>query len=231
MDALLDGVRQAFELIVSGDRETMQTLGTSLRVSATATLLALLVGVPVGVLLALAQFRGKRLVLGFVNTGLALPPVVVGLWVSILLFRSGPLGNLGLLYTPEAMILAQWVIASPIVAGLTVSGIQQLNPRLPMQLLALGASRPQVVWRLLREARLPLLTAVMVAFGAAISEVGASMTVGGNIPGSTRVLTTATVTEASKGNYGLALALGFILLGTVYAVALAITVIQQRGRR
>lgn len=231
MDAIWEGIRRAFELLFSGDPETWEILWASLRLSGTATLLALAIGGPIGALLALTEFRGRHVVLGLANTGLALPPVVVGLWVSILLFRNGPLGSLGLLYTPAALVLAQFVIAVPIVVGLTATAFQQLDPRLRVQLLALGASRRQMVWLLVREARLPLLAVVMVAFGAAISEVGAAMTVGGNIPGSTRVLTTAAVTEASKGNYGLALALGFILLAAVYAANLVLTSVQQRGRR
>lgn len=231
MEVIGEGLKTAFDLIVSRDPETLGITWTSLRVSVTATLLALALGIPAGVFLALAEFRGRRLVMGLVNTGLALPPVVVGLWVSILLFRNGPLGGLRLLYTPEAIIIAQFVIALPIVVGLSAVAVQQLNPKLRLQLLALGASRRQVVWLLVREARLPLLAAVMVAFGSVMSEVGASMTVGGNIQGSTRVLTTAAVMEAGQGNYGLALALGFILLAVVYAVNVVITTVQQRERR
>jgi tungstate transport system permease protein len=231
MEVVGEGIRTAWELIVSGDSETLSITSTTLRVSVAATLLALALGVPLGVGLALAEFPGRGFLLGLVNTGLALPPVVVGLWVSILLFRNGPFGSWRLLYTPQAIVIAQFVIAVPIVVGLTTVGIQQLDPKLRLQLLALGASRRQVVWLLVREARLPLLAAVMVAFGAVISEVGAAMTVGGNIQGSTRVLTTAAVTEAGKGNYGLALALGFILLAVVFAVNLVITGIQQRERR
>ncbi len=231
MELILEGITRALQLIFTGDAETLNVTFLSLRVSFTATLLSLVIGIPLGVYLALVEFPGRRVVLGFVNTGLALPPVIVGLWVSILLFRNGPLGDLQLLYTPAAIVIAQFVIAVPIVISLTTIAIQQLNPKLRLQLLALGASRVQVLWLLLREARLPLLAAIMAAFGSIISEVGAAMTVGGNLQGSTRVLTTAAVTEASKGNYGLALAFGFILLALVYAVNLVLTSIQQSERR
>ena len=231
MDLILDGLFQSIQLILSGDAETLSITFLTLRISLTATLFSLVLGIPLGVYLALVEFPGRRWILGFVNTGMALPPVVVGLWVSITLWRNGPLGDLHLLYTPTAIIIAQFVIAFPVVIGLTTVAIQQLNPKLRLQLLALGASRWQMVWLLLREARLPLLAAVMAAFGSVISEVGASMVVGGNLQGSTRVLTTATVTEASKGNYGLALALGFILLALVYVVNVILTSIQQSSRK
>jgi tungstate transport system permease protein len=231
MDLIVDGLTQAVRLLLAGDPDTVSITLLTLRISLTATLLSLVLGIPPGVYLALVEFPGRRFVLGLVNTGMALPPVVVGLWVSLLLWRNGPLGDLHLLYTPAAIVIAQFVIAFPVVVGLTAIAIQQLNPRLRLQLLALGASRVQTLWLLLREARLPLLAAVMAAFGSIISEVGASMIVGGNLQGTTRVLTTATVTEAGKGNYGLALALGFILLLMVFLVNLVLTTIQQGNRK
>ncbi len=190
----------------------------------------MLLGIPLGTYLALAEFPGRRFVLSLVNTGMSLPPVVVGLFITIFLWRSGPLGFLRLLYTPIAMILAQVVIAAPIVTGLTVAAIQQLNPKLRLQILALGASRTQLVWLLLREARLPLLAAIMAGFGGVISEIGASMMVGGNILGHTRVLTTATVMETSKGNFDIAIALSVILLLLIFAVNAILTYTQQRQR-
>jgi tungstate transport system permease protein len=199
-------------------------------VSLTATALSLLVGVPLGTWLALARFPGRRLLLGLVNTGMGMPPVVAGLLITVLLWRSGPLGELRLLYTPTAIVVAQFVLAAPIVTGLTVAAMQQLNPRLRLQILALGATRWQLLALLVRETRLPLLAAVMAGFGAVVSEVGASMMVGGNIPGQTRVLTTATVLETSKGNFDLALALGLLLLALIYAVNLTLTWLQQRER-
>jgi len=231
MDLLWDALREASRLLVSGDPEVRAIAWRSIEISATATLLSLLTGVPAAVLLALSRFPGRRLVVALVNTGMGLPPVVVGLFISITLWRSGPLGFLELLYTPAAMVLAQVVIAFPIVAGLTLAAVQQLNANLRLQLLALGASRVQLLGLLLREVRLPLLAAVMAGFGAVISEVGASLMVGGNIRRSTRVLTTATVLETSKGNFEIALALSIILLAITFVVNWVLTTIQQRTGR
>lgn len=230
MDLVGNALLQALLLLLSGDAETWRVTLLSLQVSLTATALSLVVGVPLGTWLALQRFPGRGLVLALVNTGMGMPPVVAGLVITILLWRTGPLGQLRLLYTPTAIVVAQLVLALPIVVGLSAAAIQQLNPRLRLQILSLGATRAQYLWLLVREARLPLLAAVMAGFGAVISEVGAAMMVGGNIQGQTRVLTTATVLETSKGNFDLALALGIILLALVYAVNLALTWIQQRGR-
>ncbi|HKA54753.1 MAG TPA: ABC transporter permease [Candidatus Binatia bacterium] len=230
MGLLLSGTKQAFWLLLSGDPEVWRITLLSLQVSTSATLVSLLIGVPLGTFLALTPFPGRQLAISLVNTGMSLPPVVVGLFVTILLWRSGPLGFLHLLYTPTAMVLAQVVIAAPIVTGLTLAAIQQLNPKLRLQILALGASRAQLVWLLLREARLPLLAAVMAGFGGVISEIGASLMVGGNLLGYTRVLTTATVMETGKGNFDLAIALSVILLLLIFAVNAVLTYTQQRQR-
>jgi tungstate transport system permease protein len=230
MELIWQGIKEAIRLILSGDPGVMQITWLSLQISGTATLLSLLVGIPAGVGLALAKFPGRGFLIALVNTGMGLPPVVVGLFVSIFLWRSGPLGALGLLYTPTAIVIAQFVIAAPIVVGLTVAAMQQLNPKLRLQLLALGASRWQLLWLLMREARLPLLAAVMAGFGGVISEVGASMMVGGNLLGQTRVLTTATVLETGKGNFDIAIALSLILLTLVFGVNYLLTWVQQRGR-
>jgi tungstate transport system permease protein len=202
----------------------------SLQVSGAATLLSLVAGLPIGTALALARFPGRGFVIALVNTGMGLPPVVVGLFVSIFLWRSGPLGALELLYTPAAIVLAQFVIAVPIVTGLTLAAVQQIPEPFRLQMLALGASRTQLVGVLVREARLPMLAAVMAGFGAVISEVGASLMVGGNIRGQTRVLTTATVLETGKGNFDIAIALSVILLLITFLVNWALSFIQQ-GRR
>ncbi|HMM98165.1 MAG TPA: ABC transporter permease [Anaerolineales bacterium] len=203
----------------------------SLQVSALATVVSLLIGLPFGTWLALGNFRGRAFLLSVINTGMALPPVVVGLVVAMMLWRSGPLGDLRLIYTPWAIVIAQTVIAAPVVTGLTAAALQSLDPRLSQQLLGLGASRGQMVWRLWREARLPLLAALMAGFGSVISEVGASMMVGGNIKGQTRVLTTAIVLETSKGDFDQALALGALLLTLTYLINLGLTWIQQRARK
>jgi len=230
VEVVLEGLQQAFWLILRRDPAVVEITLRTLQVSGTATLISLLLGVPLGTALALGRFPGRRLVVSLVNTGMGLPPVVVGLFVALMLWRSGPLGRLGLIYTPLAMVIAQAVIAAPIVAGVSLAAIQQLDPRLHLQLLGLGASRGQLVLVLWWEARRSLMAAAMAGFGGAISEVGASMMVGGNIVGQTRVLTTATVLETSKGNFDLAMALGLILLLLAYLVTLAMTWLQQSGR-
>jgi tungstate transport system permease protein len=203
----------------------------SLQVSGLATLISLLIGLPVGTWLGLGKFPGRAFLLTMVNTGMGLPPVVVGLVVAMMLWRSGPLGDLRLIYTPGAIVIAQVIIASPVVTGLTAAALQALDPRLRLQLLGLGASNFQVIVSLWREARLPLLAALMAGFGSVISEVGASMMVGGNIRGQTRVLTTAIVLETSKGDFKVALALGILLLIITFSINYALTWIQQRGAR
>ena len=230
MELIWEGIKQALWLLVTGDTELLRITFLSLQVSGSATLLSLLAGIPLGTLIALNRFPGRRLVISLVNTGMGLPPVVVGLFVSIFLWRSGPLGTLELLYTPTAIVIAQFVIAAPIVTGLTLAAVQQLPPRFRLQMLGLGASRLQLLWVLMREARLPMLAAVMAGFGGVISEIGASMMVGGNIRGQTRVLTTATVLETSKGNFDLAIALSILLLLITFLVNWALTWIQQRPR-
>jgi len=229
VELIWQGLRQAFHLLVRGDRQVMEIMWLSLRVSGLATVLSLLFGVPVGLLLALQRFPGRTLALGIVNSGMALPPVVVGLVVSIAFWRTGPLGFLDLLYTPTAIVIAQFILAAPVVAGLTAAAIQQLDPRLRLQLMGLGASRLQVLGWLLYEARFSLLAALMAGFGAVISEVGASMMVGGNILHYTRVMTTATVLETTKGNFDVAIALSVILLMVTFFLTMGVTTLQQRG--
>ena len=228
MDVLVEGVRQAAALLLGADREIAAVLWLSLQVSGTATLIALLLGIPAGAVLALTRFPGRMLVVSAVNTGMGLPPVVVGLFVTILLWRSGPLGDWEVLYTPAAIVLAQAVIASPIVTGITLAAVQNVPSKFRLQLIALGASRPQMLWVVLREARLPMLAAVMAGFGGVISEIGASMMVGGNIKGQTRTLTTAMVLETGKGNFDVAIALSIMLLALVFGINWALTTIQQR---
>ena len=230
MDLILDGIKKAFWLLITFDPEVMEITFLSLQISGTATLISLLIGVSTGTLIALSMFPGKKIVASLINTGMGLPPVVVGLFVTIFLWRNGPLGFLGILYTPTAMILAQAVIATPIVMGITLAAIQHLPPKLKLQILALGATRLQMVWILIKEAKLPLLAGVMAGFGGVISEVGASIMVGGNIKGYSRVLTTATVMETSRGNFEIAIALGIILLVLAFSINFIITQIQQRER-
>ncbi|MBI4523893.1 MAG: ABC transporter permease [Deltaproteobacteria bacterium] len=230
MGLIWEGIVKAFELVFGGDPDVWTITWISLTISGSATVISLLLGIPLGILLALSRFPGRSMAVALINTGMGLPPVVVGLFISIIFWRSGPLGFLELIYTPAAMIIAQVVIAFPIVAGLTMASFQSLDPNLALQLLGIGASRLQVLWLLCKEARLPLLAAVMAGFGGVISEVGASMMVGGNIRGQTRVLTTATVLETGKGNFDVAIALGLILLALSFALNLLLTRVQQRDR-
>jgi len=228
MDLLWTGARQALGLLAGADREIWGILWLSLQVSGAATLISLALGIPAGAALALARFPGRELVVSAVNTGMGLPPVVVGLFVTLLLWRSGPFGDLEILYTPVAIVVAQAVIASPIVTGITLAAVGQVPREFRLQLLALGASRIQMVVLVLREARLPMLAAVMAGFGGIISEIGASMMVGGNIKGQTRTLTTAMVLETGKGNFEIAIALALLLLVLIFLVNWALTAIQQR---
>lgn len=227
MTELVSGFTEALQLLVQRDAEVEGIVLRTLLVSGVATLAAMLVGVPLGYLLARTRFPGRTLVLGLVNTGMGMPPVVAGLLVWLLLVRNGPFGGFELIYTIRAMAIAQFLIATPMVTGFTVASIQALPALLPDLLRSLGASRVRAVWLLAREARLGLLTAVMAGFGAVISEVGASMMVGGNLRGQTRILTTAIVTETSRGQTERAIALGLILLVLAFIVNLFLTRSQQ----
>lgn len=224
------GVREAFALVFGSDGAVRIIAWRSLLISGAATALAVSVGVPLGYAIARHVFRGRTVLLGFINTSMGMPPVVVGLVVWLLLVRSGPFGGFHLIYTRSAMVIAQFLIATPIVVGFTVASVQALPPRLPDLLAVLGAGRLRTMWLLAREAKLGLLVAIMAAFGAIISEVGASMIVGGNLERSTRVLTTAIVTETSRGEVERALALGLLLLALAFLVNLTLTILQQRDR-
>jgi len=230
MQNLIDGIVKAFQLLLQGHPEVVRITLLSLEVSGVATLISILIGLPLGTFLALVQLRSRQFWISLINTGMALPPVVVGLVVSIFLWRSGPLGGLKLIYTPTAIVIAQVLISFPLAAGLTISSLQQLDPRLRAQLLGLGASKVQMILALWKEARLALVAALIAAFGSVISEVGASMMVGGNLKGSTRVLTTAIVLETSRGEFASAIALSIILLGLAFMVNFALTILQQRRK-
>jgi len=231
VELLFEGIREAFRLLIHADPEVVRITLLSLKISGCATFISLIIGIGAGMLIALVEFPGKRLLISIINTGMGLPPVVVGLFVTIFIWRNGPLGFLGILYTPTAMIAAQAIIATPIVAGITIAAIQHLPEELRLQILALGATRTQMVWMLMKESRLPLLAAVMAGFGGVISEIGASIMVGGNIMGYTRVLTTATVMETSRGNFDVAIALGVILLLLSFSVNFILTTIQQYDKK
>lgn len=207
--------------------------GLTLRVSGLALLISALIGVPLGAALGLRRFLGRRLLTTLIYTGMGLPPVVVGLGVYMLFSRSGPLGGLGWLFTPAAMVVAQVIIASPLVIGLTMAAIESLDPELRMQIRSLGATPTQELRGLLLEARLGVMAALVAGFGGIISEVGAAMLVGGNIEGKTRVLSTAIVLETRQGHFGLGLALGGLLLVLAFGVNALLLRLQaplERGR-
>jgi tungstate transport system permease protein len=228
MDLIWDGVTEALRLIFSGDSYVYEVVFTSLLVSGSATVIALVIGLSIAAFFAFRAPPGRTLALSTFNAGMALPPVVVGLLVSLMLWRTGPLGQLHLLYTRTAIVIAQAVIATPVVAALGTAALQGLNPNLRLQILALGASRWQAALLLFREARIALFAAAMAGFGAAISEVGATIMVGGNIKGSTRTLTSAIVLEVGQGDFETAIAFSFILMGVILMIITIFTVLQQR---
>ena len=231
MEAIWDGLVEAFRLIGRGDGDLFSIAGRTLLVSGSATALAMVVGVPLGYLLGRARFPARTLILAGVGTGMGMPPVVAGLIIWLLLVRSGPFGGFELIYTKQAMIIAQFLIATPLVIAFTAASIQSLPGRLPDLLTVLGAGRLRTLWLLAKEARLGLLAAVMAGFGAVVSEVGASMAVGGNLAGDTRVLTTAIVTETSRADTERAIAYGLVLLAMAFAIVAVLTVVQQRSPR
>ncbi len=221
MDLLWQGLVQGVGLIVSGDAGLWTIVALSLQVSLTATAISALVGVPLGARLALRGSGG--LVQALINTGMGLPPVVVGLGVSVFLWRTGPLGFLGLIYTPAAMVAAQVIVALPIAAGLTRAAVDALEPDLASALRVAGASEPLVAWELVRACLPQVIVAVSAAFGRAIAEVGASLMVGGNILNQTRVLTTAITLATSRGDFAMAIGLGLILLALAFIVNAGLT--------
>lgn len=228
MEVIRTGFVEAIRLIVNLNPDLIEILVMTLRVTGTAALIAMVVGLPVGTVVGLTRFLGRKFFVALTNTGMALPPVVVGLFVYLFLARSGPFGRFELIYTPTAMIIAEVIIATPMVIGVTLAAVQALDPRLKAQIITLGANRRQLFFKIVREARLGLLASVAAGFGAIISEVGAVMMVGGNIKGATRVLTTAIVMETRIGHTSIAIALGLVLLGLAFAVNWFITYVQQR---
>jgi len=221
------------QLIVTRDPAMMEIVKLSLRVSGIALLLSSVIGIPLGALLGLSRFPGRRLVIALLYTGMGFPPVVVGLFVYMMLSRMGPLGRLGLsfiptLFTPGAMVVAQTIISFPLVAGFTMAAVMGVDPQLRQQVRALGATDWQTAVTLLMEARLGVLVSMIAGFGSIISEVGAVMMVGGNIENHTRVLTTAIVLETNKGAFGLAMALGIILLAIAFLANVVMLRLQGR---
>ncbi|MBT2678992.1 ABC transporter permease [Mesobacillus sp. AQ2] len=230
MELLLEGLKKAIEMILSGDREILEITLLTLRVSITAVLISTMIGIPAGMFLGLARFPGRKLLLAIINIGMGLPPVVAGLWITLFLWRSGPLGDLAWLYTPTAIIMAQILVSLPIVTALTSTAFQQINPKLILQVKALGATKFQLYWILMKEVKLAILAAIIAGFGRVIAEVGAAMMVGGNLSGETRILTTSIVMEVSKGNFDIALALSFILMTLAFIITFSLTYLQQRKR-
>ena len=213
METIVNALREALQLLVGFDPALLAIVGMTLRVTGGALFLAILVGLPLGAALGLpAKVPAGGCLLPIIYTGMGLPPVVVGLFVYLMLSNQGPLGDLHWLFTPRAMIVAQTIIALPLIVGLTLTALRSVDPAVKLQVQSLGATRAQLAWTMMLEARLGVLAAIIAAFGAIISEVGAVMLVGGNIDGRTRVLTTAIVLETRRGNFALALALGIILL-------------------
>jgi tungstate transport system permease protein len=229
MHSLLQGFAQALDLIFHLDPVLFGIIILSLKVSGLALVIATAFGLPVGAVLGLKRFAGRNLAISITNTLMGLPPVVVGLIVYLLLSRRGPLGFLGLLYSPTAMIVAQTILAAPIVTALCHSAIVNVDPLIRQAARTLGATARQETIALIREARYGILSAVIAAFGRVMAEVGSILIVGGNIAGYTRVMTTTIALETDKGNFELALALGVILLSISFVINAAMHAVQRRG--
>jgi tungstate transport system permease protein len=228
MDNIWQGVIQSFGLIYSLDPALYEIIWFSLFVSGVSLLFSTMVGIPLGAFLGLKQFWGRRLITALLYTGMGFPPVVVGLFVYLFLSRSGPLGDLSWLFTPNAIIVAQTIISFPLVAGFTMAAVMGVDPNLRRQLVSLGATDWQATLAILGEARVGVVVSIIAGFGSVISEVGAVMLVGGNIEGKTRTLTTAIVLETGKGNFDLAIALGVILLLITFFINLAMIRLQGK---
>lgn len=228
MDVIWEALKEAVRLLVSLDDTVVEITWRSLRISAASTVLASLICIPLGGLISFRTFRGKRPLLNMIQTLYSVPTVCVGLFVYLMISRSGPAGTLGLAFTPVAMVIGQGLLISPVLLGLTITALGGVDKSIKDTTLSLGASERQAIWTIVKEARFAIGAALILAFGRALSEVGVAMIVGGNIDGYTRVLTTAIALETSKGDFSLALALGIILLGLALIIALAVNVVQQR---
>jgi tungstate transport system permease protein len=231
VETIVRGLWRGLGLLVSGEPELWRIVLLSLEVSGTAILLAALVGCPLGAAVALSRFPGRRMIINLLNTFMGLPPVVVGLTVYLILSRSGPLGALGLLFSPSAMIAAQTVLALPIVAALSVAAVAEVSPLVREAALGVGASNLQATLVVVREARFALMAALIAGFGRVIAEVGAVLMVGGNIAGYTRVMTTAIALDTARGDFELAIGLGLFLIGLSFVLNLGLQAVQGSGRR
>ena len=229
MGYILGGIEDALKLILSLDRDVFSTVLLSLRVSATAILFSSLVGVPLGFVIGSGEFRGKKLLVTIFNTLMAFPTVVIGLLVYSFISRQGPLGPLGLLFTPQAMVIGQFILATPIIVALTISATQGIDSRVKLTAMTLGAGPLRIATTILSEARFALMAAVIAGFGRVIAEVGCAMMVGGNIRGYTRTMTTAIALETAKGEFGFGLSLGFILLVVAFSMNILLHWLQSEG--
>lgn len=229
IDTIIQALEEAIRLILALDPAVVEIAQRSLYVTIIALGISTAIGVPIGTVMALVRFPGKSIFTTFIYTGMGLPPVVVGLVVFLFLSRSGPFGELGWLFTTRAMIVAQIIIATPLVIGVTMSSVAAVDPALRTQMRVLGATPLQVTWVQLWEARYGVIVGIVAGFGSIISEVGAVMLVGGNIDGRTRVLTTAIVLETRQGKFDVALALGIILLAIAFIANGALVALQSRS--
>jgi tungstate transport system permease protein len=229
MDFLAEGFRRALALLLSGDAEVLGIALLTLKVAVVATVVACSIGLPLGYFLATRRFWGRRAALTAVNTALAFPTVVVGLLLYGMLSRRGPLGGLGWLYTWQAIVIGDVLLALPIAAALSAAAVQSVDPRVRRTAQTLGAGRWLTAWTVAREARFALAAVITAAFGQVVAEIGAAMIVGGNIRGSTRTLTTAVALYTSQGDFGLALALGLVLIAIALIVNVALQVLQGKG--
>jgi len=228
MRFILDGLETAFRLVITLNPEVVEVVFFTLKVSFWGTLLSTLCGVPLGFLIGIKDFAGKSFLHSLLNALMALPTVVVGLTVYAFISRQGPFGEWGLLFSPMAVIIGQWVLATPLIAALTLSATESVDPKVGLTALTLGANFLQRAWTILKEARLALMAAVIAGFGRVIAEVGAAMMLGGNIRGYTRTMTTAIALETSKGEFGFGLALGFILMALALSINFFFTYLQRR---
>lgn len=229
MYSIIEAFKKAFALILNLDSELLGIIFLSLKVSGSALLIATALGLPTGAIMGLKRFPLKGIIINLLNTFMGLPPVVVGLFVYLLLSRSGPFGFMGLLYTPSAMVIAQTILAFPIVASLSGSAIIGVDPAIRQASMTLGATPPQVTMTVIKEARYGIMSGIIAAFGRVMAEVGAILIVGGNIAGYTRVMTTTIALETDKGDFELALALGVILLNISFMINFILHLIQKKG--
>ncbi len=229
MESLIEGFRRAFLLIFNLDTELLSIIFLSLKVSGLALIIATVTGLLVGAHIGFRQFPLKGMIISIMNTFMGLPPVVVGLFVYIMLSRSGPIGFMGLLYTPSAMIIAQTILAFPIVVSLCHSAIVSVDPIIKQASMTLGATPLQTSVTIIKEARYGIMSGIIAAFGRVMAEVGAILIVGGNIAGYTRVMTTTIALETDKGNFELAIALGIILLTISLVINSALHIVQRKG--